>query len=182
MRGRCQWRQIAVKLECAFAESSLQSGEELTAEDATEHPVGKKERRAGRDPAGVVRDESSGGKDAVNVRMKLQALIPGVEHAEESDLRPQVAGIASDLEQGFGAGVEEQVVNQTLVLQGQRSKLAWQGEDNMHVAGGQQLLLTSLEPASPGVALTSRAMPVSARVVGDGDGMSTVDTTIAVSA
>jgi len=95
---RGQWRQVAVELEGAFAESSFQPGEELTAEDATKHADGKKERRAGRDPAGVVRCESSGGKDAVNVRMKLQALIPGVEHAEESDLGSQVAGIASDLD------------------------------------------------------------------------------------
>jgi hypothetical protein len=52
----------------------------------------------------VVRSETSGGKHAVNVGMMLQALIPGVEHAEKSNLGSQVAGIASDLKQGFSAG------------------------------------------------------------------------------
>jgi hypothetical protein len=34
--------------------------------------------------------------------MKLEALVPGMEHAEEADLRTQVAGIASELQQGCG--------------------------------------------------------------------------------
>ena len=37
----------------------------------------------------------------------------------------------------------------------------------MDVAGRQQLPLTLLEPADPGVALALRAVPVAARVVGD---------------
>ena len=40
---RGQWRQAAVELECALAESSLQSGEEFTAEDAAKHPNGQEE-------------------------------------------------------------------------------------------------------------------------------------------
>ena len=38
----------------------------------------------------------------------------------------------------------------------------------MDVAGRQQLALTLLEPADTGVALALRAVPVAARVVGDG--------------
>ena len=44
---------------------------------------------------------------AVNMRMMLQSLIPGMEHAEEADLGSQVTGIAGDLQQSFGAGVEQ---------------------------------------------------------------------------
>jgi hypothetical protein len=50
--------------------------------------------------------------------MMLQALGPGMEHAEEADLGAEVPGIASDLERGRGAGVEQQVINQPLILQG----------------------------------------------------------------
>jgi hypothetical protein len=48
-------------------------------------------------------------------------------------------------------------------LQGERSQFPWQGEDDVHVTGGQQLPLPCLEPAQARVALTLGAVPVSAR-------------------
>ena len=38
----------------------------------------------------------------------------------------------------------------------------------MDIARGQQLAFALLEPADAGVALASRAVPVAARVIGDG--------------
>jgi hypothetical protein len=49
-----------------------------------------------------------------------------------------VAGIASDLQQGGGAGLEEQVVDHALVLELEGSEFTRQGEDEVDVAGGQQ--------------------------------------------
>jgi hypothetical protein len=60
---------------------------------------GQEEGTPGGDPAGVIRSEAAGSKDAVDVRMKLQALIPAVEHAEETDLGTEVAWIAGDFQQ-----------------------------------------------------------------------------------
>ena len=68
------------------------------------------------DPSGVTGSEATGGNDAVDMRMNLQTLVPGVEHTEESDVRSQVPGIAGDLQQGGGAGVKEQVVDHSFVL------------------------------------------------------------------
>jgi hypothetical protein len=51
------------------------------------------------------------------MRMKLQALIPAVEHAEETDLGTEMPWITSDLKQCFSAGVKKQLVDQPLVLQ-----------------------------------------------------------------
>jgi hypothetical protein len=48
--------------------------------------------------------------------MKLQALIPAVEHAEEAYLGSQMPRITSDLKQGLSAGVEERVVNEPLLF------------------------------------------------------------------
>ncbi len=53
---------------------------------------------------GVVWSESAGSKHTVNMRMMLQPLVPGMEHAEEADLCAKVAGIASDLKQSLSAG------------------------------------------------------------------------------
>jgi hypothetical protein len=41
------------------------------------------------------------------MRMMLQSLIPGMEHAEESDLCSQVPGIAGDFQQSCGTGVKQ---------------------------------------------------------------------------
>jgi hypothetical protein len=45
----------------------------------------------------VIRSEPAGRNDAVDMRMKLQALIPAMEHTEETDLGPKMPEIASDL-------------------------------------------------------------------------------------
>src|ERR1035438_6727565 len=101
------------------------------------------------------------------MRMKLQALIPTVEHAEKTYLGSKMAGIASDLKQGLSARVKEQVVDQPLVLQCERGQFPRQSEHGMDVASGQKLPFARLEPAQARVALAPRAMPISVRVVGD---------------
>jgi hypothetical protein len=50
----------------------------------------------------------------------FEFLIPGVEHTEEADLGAEMLGIASDFEEGFGTGLQQQMVEEFLVLQGER--------------------------------------------------------------
>src|SRR5277367_5585617 len=113
---------MSVELECAGMKGGLESGDKLAAEDTTEHFDGKKEGAARGDPAGMIRSETAGGNHAVDMGMMLQSLVPGMEHSEEADLGSKVPRIAGDLQQGFGAGVKQQVVDQTLVLQCERSE------------------------------------------------------------
>src|SRR5713101_5888827 len=171
---------MSVKLECAFAECAPKSGDKRAAEDTAEHFDGKEERAAGGDPAGVVRSEAAGGKHAVDMGMMLQSLVPGMEHAEEADLGSKMPGIASDLQQSCSTGVKQQVIDQPFILQCERSQFPRQGEDEVHIAGRQQLSFPRLEPTQAGVALTLGAVPVSARVVRDGS-MSAVRALIAMS-
>jgi len=110
----------------------------------------------------VVRSEAAGSQHAVDMRMMLQLLVPGMEHAEETDLSPKMPRIAGDFKQSLCAGVEEQVVGEPLVLQGERSQFPWQSEDGMDIASGQQFPLARLKPAQARVALAPWAMPVSA--------------------
>ncbi len=104
----------------------------------------------------------------MDMRMMLQALVPGMEHAEEADLRAQVPRIACDLQERGGACPEQQAVDHLLVLECKRSQFTRHRKHRMDVAGWQQLPLTLLEPADAGVALALRAVPVAARVIGDG--------------
>ena len=104
--------------------------------------------------------------------MKLEFLVPGMQHAEEADLGSEMGGIARDFQQGFGAGPEQQTVDEFPVLESQRSQLRRQGEDDVDVGRGQQFTTTRRDPAFPRTGLTLRAVPVAATVVGDGGTMS----------
>ena len=128
-----------MELEFAGMKGDLESGDKLAAEDTTEHFDGKKEGAARGDPAGVLRSETAGGQHAVDMGMMLQSLVQGMEHAEEADLGSKVAWIAGDLQQGCGAGAKQQVVDQPFILQCQRSQFPRQSEDDVHVAGRQQI-------------------------------------------
>jgi hypothetical protein len=68
--------------------------------------------------------------------MKLQALIPAMEHAEEACLGSKMPGIAGDLKQGLGTGVKEQVIDQPFVLQRERGQIPRQSEDGMDIVSG----------------------------------------------
>jgi hypothetical protein len=156
---------MSVELECACLEGAPESSDELAAEDTAEHLDGQEEGAAGKYPTGTIRRETTSGDYAVDMGMMLQSLIPGMEHAEEADPSAKMPWITSDLKQGVSAGVKEQVVDEPLVLQGERSQLSRQSEDGMYIAGGQQFPFTRLEPAQARVALAPRAMAISARVV-----------------
>ena len=84
----------------------LEPSDELPAKYAPEHVDGEKEARARPNPACAIEGESAGGDDAVDMRMKLEFLIPCVEHAEEADLGPEMSGVASDLEKSFCSGTK----------------------------------------------------------------------------
>jgi hypothetical protein len=49
-----------------------------------------------------------------------------MEHAEETDLSAEMFGVASDFQQRFRTGSEQQAVNHFLVLQGQRRQFVRQ--------------------------------------------------------
>ncbi|MFZ3265823.1 MAG: hypothetical protein WA172_17585, partial [Terriglobales bacterium] len=84
--------EVAMEAELAVGESVLQSGHELTAKHPTQHFVGKKKRAASCDPARVIAGQTPGWEYAMDMGMKLELLIPGVEYAEEADLGAKMFG------------------------------------------------------------------------------------------
>ena len=77
--------------------------------------------------------------------------------------------------------MKEQVVDQPLVLQRERRQFPRKREDGMHIASGQKFPFPRLEPVQACAALAPWAMAISARVVGDGGGMSAAGAAIAMS-
>jgi len=116
------------------------------------------------------------------VRVQLEFLVPGMEDAEEADLGTEMGGIARDLQQGFGAGPEQQTVDEFPVLESQCSQLRRQGEDDVDIGRGQQFTTTRRDPAFARTRLTLGAVPVATAVVGDGGTMSAADALIDVTA
>src|ERR1700683_4127408 len=98
---------MSVELECAGMKRGLESGDKLTAEDTAEPLDGKEEGVGGGSPVRVIWSQTASGNYAVNMRMMLQSLVPGMEHAEEADLRAEMTRIAGDLQQSCGTGVKQ---------------------------------------------------------------------------
>ena len=95
-----------MKAELAVLEGALECRDELAAKNAAEHLDGKKEGVACLDPTQVIGREPTGRNNTMHVRVKFEFLIPGVQHAEETDFRSEMFGIASDFEESFRAASE----------------------------------------------------------------------------
>src|SRR6516162_1471317 len=169
MGERCEF---SGQVQLTALEGRLQAGDELATKHASQYSNGKEEAWVGSNPAAVIKRESAGGDDTVDMGMKLEFLVPGMEHTEEADVGSQMGGITRDFQQGFGAGPEQQTVDEFPVLKGQRSQLRRQSENDMDVGRGQQFTATRLDPAFTRTGLTLGAVPITAAVVGDGGTMS----------
>jgi hypothetical protein len=73
----------------------------------------------------------------MDMRMMLEVLAPTVEHTEETDVRSEMLGVGGNLQQSLGAGAEQEIVDDFLILQSQPRKLVGDGEDDMDVADRQ---------------------------------------------
>ena len=83
---------------------------ELAAEDATQNTNGEEELPRCSDPTGAIEGDATGWNDAVDVRMMLEVLTPGMEHAKQTDVGSEVLRVACHFEQRCRAGAEEQVI------------------------------------------------------------------------
>src|SRR6516162_7478271 len=118
----------------------------------------------------------------MNVRMRLQGLSPGMQDAEEADLRSEMFGIGGYFQQGGRGGLEQEREENFFVLPHQGDQGVRHAEDEMKIVHRQQLLLTFREPLFAGMGLAFRTMPVPAGVVGDAGAISAVGTVIEMAA
>ena len=158
-----------MELEFAGGKGLLEGVGELAAENLAEHWLREKEVLALRtNPTRVIRRQPSGGDYAVDMRMMLELLVPGVKDAEETDLRAEMPGIFRDFQKRLGAAPEQQAVDDLFVLQGQGRQFVRERENDVGIARGQQFGAARVKPAVACVTLTPRAMPVPARIIRDG--------------
>src|SRR5271163_4711111 len=118
-------------------------------------------------PMRLVGGETTRRDQAVDVRMEEQVLAPGMQDADESNPRREPLRVGGDFLHRGGAAAEEQVVQQAGIALAERVQLVRQRKDHVEVADGQQFLLTSREPALPGLRLALHAVTVAAGVIRD---------------
>ena len=159
--------QFPRKLEFPFAESPLEESPEAWAEETGKDVGGKEEVVACRDPAIPFLGESASWDDAMDMRVEEKVLRPGVENGGEADLGSQVFRIGGDGPKGGRDGLEEEVVNDLLVVEGEGAEGVGKREDEVEVRDRQEFAPPSFEPFGFGQGLTLWAVPVAAGVVGD---------------
>jgi hypothetical protein len=116
--GLSKTLEWAMELELVLKKELLQSGCELAPEDATQRGDGQEESSRGGDPSGTVGCKTASRNNAVYVRMMVKALSPSMEYAKKPDVRTQMFRVAGELEQRRCTRSEQQIVKQSLVLQG----------------------------------------------------------------
>src|ERR1700724_2770387 len=92
---------------------------------------------------------------------------PAVEHGGDADAGAEMRWIGGDGEQCLGRCAEQQIVDDRLVLVGNRGDLGRHGEDQVEIADRQEIGLAGGEPVLRRRALALGAMPVAAGVIGD---------------
>jgi hypothetical protein len=94
-----------------------------------------------------------------------QCLAPSVEDREEAELCAEMLGIGGDRLQGFGGGVEQDVVERCLVVMGDGGDLLRHGEDDVEVWHGEEFRSSVLKPLGTRQRLALWAVTIAARVV-----------------
>ncbi len=92
---------------------------------------------------------------------------PGMEHGGDADADAEMLRVGGDRQHRLRRGLEQQVVDERLVLQGDVGDRGGDGEDDVEIADRQQVGLALGEPGARGGPLALRTMPVAAAVVGD---------------
>ena len=160
--------EIAEEHQLRFVESGLQSLQEQPPIQSRQNPDGEEEVRLAPDPSSVG-SEAAAWYDTVSVRMMRQGLAPGVENGDHAGLCAEVLWIGGDDADRLGGRLEQNVIDDCLVLQGDGGNCCRHREDDVEIRHRQQIGLTIGKPLGACQALALRAVPVAAAVVGDAD-------------
>ena len=98
--------EIAEELQFARVERRHEAFEEQASEQAREHADGQEESGRHRTQCPPIGGDAAARHDAMDMRMVIEVLAPGVQHGREADLGAQVLGVAGDRRERLGGGLE----------------------------------------------------------------------------
>src|SRR5882672_5577462 len=108
--------QVSVEVELAILKRLFERVDELAAKNFLQHFLGQEVIVWGTNPAGVIGRETVGRNDTVHMWMSGELLAPRMQDTGYVDLCDEVSGIASDFEEGFRTGAQQEIVKDFLVL------------------------------------------------------------------
>jgi len=125
----------------------LQCGLEPAAEPSRQDDLRQEEGGgAGGAPAQAVRTQTACGHHTMNMRMELELATPGVEHAQDAQLGPQIFIAPGHVLQRPGAFFEPRALPHLLVRAPPGPQTLGHGEGDEVVRDGQELELLSRDP------------------------------------
>src|ERR1700720_2940321 len=111
--------------------------------------------------------QSAAGDDAMQMRILVQVLSPGMQDGEETEFGSQMPAIAGKGEQGLSGDAKKQIAELLLVVEHQFGDGFWNSEDHVKILDWQQFALPAFQPLGARQGLAFGTMPVAAGVVAD---------------
>jgi len=97
------------------------------------------------------------------MKMGLELLIPGMQHADETYFSSQFLFPKSD--QRLRYGLKEHIEHEGFVLQDEWIELMGQGKDTVEIGDGEDFGFSGFQPSLPGYLLTLGAVPIPAGMI-----------------
>ncbi len=115
-----------------------------------------------RDPTSVIQGQTAARHHAVDMRMPLQGLSPGMQNTEKADFGAETFGIGGHFQKRGSSSLEQQREQKFLVLPHQWDQSMGDAENDVEVSDRQQFLAPFSEPLLACVDLALWAVPIPA--------------------
>jgi hypothetical protein len=104
------------------------------------------------------------GNNAMDVRMKIEYLIPRVQHRDASDIHSEIIFTFGDNGQRFMHGIEQRRIDDPFIVQGEGLERVRYREHCVEIGHRKDPLQLIVHPCKPGEVLALGAVSISARV------------------
>jgi hypothetical protein len=83
----------------------------------------------------------------MDMGMIHEVLAPGVENPDAPDLCAEMFGVLGKLRKGLGDRTEKKIIKDLAVQRDQRIEFGGEGEDEMEIRNGEEVLTAGLDPS-----------------------------------
>ncbi len=161
-------RLFAEKLQAGGVERRAEAFKEPTTIEARQNVDRKEEVGPTGDPS-PIRPETAARNNAVDVRVMRERLPPSMQDRNHACFGAEMARVGADAADRLRRRLEQDVIDDSLVLQGQRRDGRRHGEDDVKIRNRQQFGAAVGEPLKPRQPLALRTMPVATGIISDAD-------------
>jgi hypothetical protein len=159
------WLESGEELQLACIKGLFEIFQKKATEQTSQHANVQEEIRPARDPTRSIGRKTAAWNDAMQMRVMEEILPPGMQDGEKANLRTQVLGVSGNGAQRLAHRSEQNIVDELLILVGDRSDWLWDRKDDVEVADVEKLGSTVFQPFSASQRLALWAVAVSATIV-----------------